>query len=99
MKKYTVENTSRQVIRLQAVRPGPKGKGPVRDMDHDVVIGDAADTDQDLKLRGIERNPKCPTPRVEITDVDLARLAPSSRSAFDAWRANGTLRVTEYEAA
>lgn len=102
MAKYKIENRTRTKIRLQAVRPGPvKGGSPERDSDHDIVIGDAKDTDEYLEGRGVHtRGPRCPSPVVVVTDEDLDRLAPQSRAALKSLSTGPrpTLVVTEIAA-
>ena len=85
MKKYRIENRTRSKLILQAVRPAqaPR-KGVVHDPDHDLEIGDAADTDEALETLGAVRGPRCPSPVLVVTEADLDRLAPSSRLALDA---------------
>lgn len=100
MKRIRIENRSRSKLRLPAVGKAPKDGVAPRDPSRDIVLGDAADTDELLELRGVPRSVRCPSPVWVGTDEDLARLAPSATKLLRALSSGDrpSLVVTELAA-
>jgi hypothetical protein len=91
VKSYRIENRSRAKFRFQAI-----AKDGARDADHDLVLGDAQDTDEVLAEKGIERNARCPSPVVTVTEAQLAKLSPVARREYDALRAGTRPKTGPY---
>lgn len=86
MKSFRLENRERDKKILPALKSGPTKADPLeRDQEHDVILGDAQDTDEFVALKGATRNPRCPSPVVIVTEAQLGRLAPAARKALEFW--------------